>query len=58
MQDKFGKEEFDFHPETYVIPDMLPQLKEQATLSPLEKWIAKPVLGGQVREMCMLCVIK
>jgi hypothetical protein len=56
MQNKFGVEEFNFHPETFVIPENLAQLKEQAALNPLEKWIAKPVLGGQVSVVHYLFV--
>jgi hypothetical protein len=54
MQDRFGKEEFNFHPTTFIIPEDMDSLLALAKDEPEEKWIAKPVLGGQGRGIMMV----
>ncbi len=47
LQDKFGKDVWDFHPRTFLIPEDLERLHSICTKSPKDKWIVKPSLGGQ-----------
>lgn len=49
MQQEFGKEDWGFHPITFILPADWETLTSLCTNEPLEKWIAKPVLGGQVK---------
>ncbi len=50
FQENFGKKHFNFHPESFILPANEHQLIALSNKEPDSKWIAKPVLGGQVRS--------
>lgn len=47
MQDKFGKEHFNFLPETYILPDQFSEFAGRFQETPDWLWIAKPNASSQ-----------
>eukprot|EP01114_Cavostelium_apophysatum_P008944 TRINITY_DN22015_c0_g1_i1.p1 TRINITY_DN22015_c0_g1~~TRINITY_DN22015_c0_g1_i1.p1 ORF type:complete len:509 (-),score=62.35 TRINITY_DN22015_c0_g1_i1:6-1532(-) len=49
MKKTFGNEEFDFHPESFLIPEDSDALLKESGENPEQKYIVKPIYGGQGR---------
>lgn len=47
LQDRFGKEAFDFLPETYLLPEAFTEFAAKLTEEPEGIWIAKPNASSQ-----------
>jgi hypothetical protein len=67
MQQKFGKENFDFLPETYILPDGYPEFEKQFKLRAAQQrdqgmdgefsknlWIVKPSSSSQGKGIYMI----
>lgn len=47
MQEKYGKEPFDFIPETYILPDGLSKIYNKLNYDKKSIWIVKPACSSQ-----------
>lgn len=47
MQSRFGKKEFSFFPQSFILPQDAKLLRKAWESSSRQKWIVKPVSGSQ-----------
>lgn len=47
MQSRFGKKEFSFFPQSFILPQDAKLLRKAWESSGRQKWIVKPVSGSQ-----------
>lgn len=56
MQSRFGKKEFSFFPQSFILPQDAKLLRKAWESSSRQKWIVKPVSGSQCIAGCGLRV--